>query len=119
MSAGSILPTCLELAGLDVPATDFPSLAPVLNGGEPEARPIVSEIDFGIWGYRDGDRYAMIRDGDWKLAVFRDEDRFPDDDGIMLHHLPTDPGERRNLARDPGHAATVRRLLRQLDGLAG
>jgi arylsulfatase A-like enzyme len=79
---------------------------------------VFSEIDFGIWHYRDGDRYVMIRDGDWKLAVFRDPadaTRFPVTDGLMLHNLATDPGERTNLAAAPEHQAIIRRLLRLVD----
>jgi choline-sulfatase len=119
VSVGSILPTCLELAGIDIPQpTDFPSLATSLrNGTEPEPEPVFSDIDFGIWGYRDGDRYAMVREGDWKLALFRDPhdpSRFPDDDGIMLHHLADDPGERTNLTSRPEHRDTIRRLRERI-----
>jgi arylsulfatase A-like enzyme len=120
VSIGSILPTCLDLAGIGIPdPTDFPSLAPALrNGAEPTPEPVFSDLDFGIWGYRDGDRYAMVREGDWKLALFRDpqdKTRFPEDDGIMLHHLADDPGERHNLASRPEHRATLRRLLERID----
>jgi arylsulfatase A-like enzyme len=120
VNIGSVLPTCLELAGLPVEQpTDFPSLAePLRNGTEPAAAPVFSEIDFGVWQYRDGDRYAMVRDRDWKLAVFRDpvdKARFPADDGLMLHHLPTDPGERHNLATVPEHQPTVQRLVGLID----
>jgi len=120
VNIGSILPTCLALAGLDVPVpTDFPNLAGTIRGGrEPPAQPVFSEIDFGIWGYRDGDRYVMVRDGDWKLAVFRDttdKARFPADDGLMLHNLSNDPGERTNLAHHPDHAETVDRLIALID----
>lgn len=120
VSIGSILPTCLDWAGIGLPAaTDFPSLAaPLREGCEPTVEPVFSEVDFGIWQYRSGDRYVMVREGDWKLAVFRDPrdpDRFPADDGIMLHNLATDPGERVNLAARPEHQATIRRLLARID----
>ncbi len=120
VSIGSILPSCLELAGAACPPeTDFPSLAQALHGPvEPPALPVFSEIDFGIWHYRDGDRYAMVRDGDWKLALFREEldrSRFTADDGIMLHNLREDPGERTNLAGRPAFRDTVRRLLALID----
>lgn len=120
VNIGSILPTCLDWAGVGIPApADFPSLAADLRAGrEPAAEPVFSEIDFGIWQYRSGDRYVMVRDGDWKLALFRDPrdpGRFAADDGIMLHHLATDPGERTNLAARPEHQDTIRRLLALID----
>jgi arylsulfatase A-like enzyme len=120
VSIGSILPTCLELAGLVAGNPgDFTSLAESLRvGAQPVAEPVFSEIDFGIWKYRDGDRYVMVRDGNWKLAVFRDpmdKTRFPTTDGLMLHDLAIDPGERVNLAAAPEHQATVQRLLGLID----
>ena len=116
VSLGSLLPTLLELCGLDVPDADFPSLAtPLRNGIEPEARPIISEIDFGIWKWRDGDRYAMVREGDWKLACFPDT---PDDGGAMLFNLKSDPHERHNLAGDARFRAQRDELLAQFSNNA-
>jgi choline-sulfatase len=47
----------------------------------------------------------MIRRGSWKLTCFP---------GLMpecqLFNLETDPGERRDLAAEPGHADVVREL---------
>lgn len=102
VSTGGLLPTLMELAGIDCPTrTHFPSLAACVGSGrEPDSRPVFSEIDFGCWGYRDGDRYAMVRKGRWKLSLFRDDadpDRFRAGDGLMLFDLANDPGERRNL----------------------
>jgi len=120
VNIASLLPTMLELAGIDVPqSVDYPSLASTIcSGAEPPAIPIVSELDFGVWDYRDGHRYTMVRDGNWKLALFRDPeapDRFRDDDGAMLHNLSDDPGERHNLAGDPQCAAVQQRLLELID----
>ena len=120
VSVGGLLPTLLELSGLAVPEpTDFPSLAgPLCRDAQLHAAPVVSEIDFGIWDYRDGDRYLMVRDGDWKLACFHDPTdpkRFPPDDGLMLHNLAEDPGERRNLAGRPDFTDVVDRLQTQIN----
>ena len=120
VSAGSLMPTLLDLAGIEIPAqVEYPSLAETLRtGAEPTARPVFSELDFGIWGYRDGDRYVMVRDGDWKLAVFRDPlrpERFADTDGLVLFNLAEDPGERHNRSDDPVCAETVARLIALID----
>ena len=120
VSVGSLLPTLLQLSGLTVPEpTDFPSLAGLLSRDEQSpAAPVISEIDFGIWDYRDGDRYVMIRDGDWKLAVFcdpADPNRFTPDDGLMLHNLAEDPGECRNLAGHPDFTDVVARMQTQIN----
>ena len=60
----------------------------------------------------------MIRDGNWKMALFRDPegpDRFREDDGAMLHNLADDPGERHNLAGDAQWAAIHQRLVGLLE----
>jgi len=126
VNAGSLLPTLLDLvglpaaAGLGVPElVEFPSVASTLRGDAvDELSPVFSEIDFGVWCYRDGDRYVMIRDGDWKLALYRDpggrgqragaEDR-------MLFNLADDPGECCNLAADPACASVVASLVDKID----
>jgi len=121
VSIGSLLPTLLDLAGLEAPQDlDYPSLADAAcGGGAPSPEPVFSEIDFGIWDYRDGDRYVMVREGPWKLAVFRDPrnpGRFPESDGLMLHNLEADPRERTNLAHAPEYAEVRKRLLDLLAG---
>ena len=120
VNVGSILPTLLALAGLPAPdGAHYPSLAPAARGErEPAREPVFSEIDYGVWSYRDGDRCVMVLDRDWKLALFRDPRdaaRFPPEDGLMLHHLAEDPGERRNLAGDPACAPVVTDLLAKID----
>ena len=60
----------------------------------------------------------MVRDGKWKLALYRDPrdpDRFTSQDDRVLFDLETDPGERNNLAGAPACAAVVDRLLAALD----
>ena len=121
VSTGSLLPTLMEMVGLDVPGhVQFGSVAQaVASGHEPAAEPVFSEIDYGVWkGYRLGDRYVMVRDGKWKMGLFRDPTapaRLPTDDGLMLHDMDADPGERHNLAASPAHAAIRRDLLAKID----
>jgi len=120
VNTGSLLPTLLDMVGLGVPeVVEFPSLASTLRGDVvDEPSPVFSEIDFGVWCYRDGDRYVMIRDGDWKLALYRDpgsrgqragtEDR-------MLYNLADDPGEYCNLAADPAFVSVMAALVDSID----
>lgn len=120
VSTGSLLPTLLALAGLNVPEdVEYPILASALgtNADEPD-RPIVSEVGYGPRGGRPDDRYAMIRRDRFKLTVFRDRfspGRLPPRDGLMLFDLGTDPGERIDLAGSPYHESTILSLLDDLD----
>ena len=121
VNTGSLLPTLMTMVGLDVPDhVQFDSVAQaVATGQETAAKPVFSEIDYGVWkGYRLGDRYVMVRDGKWKMGLFRDPEHpghFPDDDGLMLHDMDADPGERNNLAADPACEAVRRDLLAKID----
>jgi arylsulfatase len=122
VNAGSLLPTLLEMAGLPVPEhVEFASLRPTLQAGTPpEAAPVFSEIDFAIWDYRPGDRYVMVRDGRWKLSLYRDpapagsqrEGRTVD---AVLFDLEADPKELYNLAGNPSHAPVLAQLIAKLD----
>ena len=119
VSTGSLLPTLIELADLEIPAgLDYPSLAVPLRGGECESSPVFSEIDCGLWDYRPGDRYVMIRQDRWKLVLYRDPsnpDRFPTDDGQLLFDLREDPQERTNLAGNPKYAPVATELIGRID----
>jgi arylsulfatase A-like enzyme len=120
VSAGSLLPTLLDLAGLEVPPqVEFPSLKPVLCGDKDVApAPVFSEIDYGLWGYRDGDRYVMVREGPWKLSLYRDpadSERFAGRDDRVLFNLDADPGERHNLAYDSDYKDVVEDLIARID----
>ncbi len=120
VSIGSLLPTLLDLADIGTPEDlDYASLAPNFHG-TPADDPVFSEIDYGLWDYRDGDRYVMIRHNRWKLALYRDPTdpgRLPADDGRMLYDLETDPGERRNLSGDPAGAEIAQDLTARIDAL--
>jgi arylsulfatase A-like enzyme len=122
VNVGSLLPTLLELAGIEQPAdVEFPSLAPTLVQGVPvPAAPVFSELDYGVWRYRTGDRYVMVRDGRWKLSLYRDpagadapqrgrgEDR-------VLFDLENDPGERHNLVEDAAYDDVMEELIAKID----
>ena len=120
VNIGSLLPTLLEWAGLRVPESiGFPSLATALNGDGPVADgPIFSEIDLGLWGYRCGERRVMVRDGRWKLALYRDPrdpERFAGREDAVLFDLERDPGERHNLAPDPSYRDLIEGLTAKID----
>jgi arylsulfatase A-like enzyme len=127
VSAGSLMPTLMDLAGLEIPpAVQYPSLAHVLrSGGDAEPAPVFSEIDYGLWGYRPGERYVMVRDGRWKLCLYRDP--LADDDPSrgrvpnlaqdrVLVDLAADPGERHNLTPDAAYGQVVEGLIAAIDG---
>lgn len=123
VNAGSLLPTLLDHVGIDVPPqVQFPSLAGSLTGRRQvtasSSAPVFSEIDFGIWDYRLGDRYVMIRDGRWKLMLYRDPDdpgRYAGAEDRVLFDLEGDPQETTNLAADPAYAAIVADLVTKID----
>ncbi|MBT4499249.1 MAG: sulfatase-like hydrolase/transferase [Gemmatimonadetes bacterium] len=118
VSIGSLLPTLLDLADIGAPENlDYASLTPAFHG-TPADDPVFSEIDYGLWDYRDGDRYVMIRHNRWKLALYRDPtdpERLPIDDSRTLYDLETDPGERRNLSGDPAYAEIAEDLTARID----
>ena len=120
VSAGSLIPTLLGLAGLEAPPqVEYPSLGETLRqGSRPTDSPVFSEIDYGLWGYRDGERRVMVRDGRWKLWLYRDPrdpTRFAARKDPVLFDLEDDPGETHNLAQDPDYAPTVEALVAQIE----
>jgi len=90
-----LLPTLLELAGLEVPGElSGNSLAETLiRGTEPEARPVFSEMSFGFDPRHPDNRVIMVRDGDWKLSWCAD---VPSEKGELIN-LRKDPYEQNNL----------------------
>jgi arylsulfatase A-like enzyme len=111
-----LLPTLLDLAGLEVPAALEPlSLAPTLTAGtDPLPSPIFSEFT-PIPEVRPDDRLATVRDGDWKLSLRLG----PEPDEPLLVNLATDPLERTNLAGDPAARGERERLTSLLIGRDG
>jgi len=107
----SMLPTLLELAGLEAPGAGYsPSLASCLsNGREPEQRPVFSEFTLASFApHTKHDRpLVMVRDGEWKLSGCFDSDV----SDLVLYDLERDPHERRNLAEDPASRQQRDRLL--------
>ncbi len=99
------IPTLLELAGAAAPAgLDGISFAGGLTGGEFPERPIFWH--FPHYTNQGGRPGGAVRDGDWLLVEFYDEDK------TELYDLSMDAGEKRDLAaREPGLVAALKTAL--------
>jgi arylsulfatase A-like enzyme len=120
VNVSSLLPTLLELAGLEIPEyVQYSSLARALRDGRPPVSdPVFSEIDLGLWRYRSGERQVMVRHGRWKLVLYRDPrepDRHVAAEDRVLHDLIVDPGERQNLAAEPAYGGVMDDLIAEID----
>ncbi len=103
VSGIDLMPTCLELAGIDpVPSVDGQSIAPYLRGDtDKTCGRVLSER---------GDWCMIVKDG-WKLAAERQ------DDGLapsLMTHLDEDPYELQNRVEDPAVTVLKNELLSQL-----
>ena len=96
-----VMPTTLELAGIERPAhVEFKSLLPLVRGDGP--RP----YDAIYGAYLDLQR--MVTAGDHKLILYPKASRY------RLYDLASDPGELRDLAGDPASLPRVRALFAKL-----
>ncbi len=94
-----LFPTLCEFAGLERTRTvEGVSLWPAMRNPGARVR------DSLLRGYRNFQR--AVTTGDWKLIRYYP----PAEPRTQLFHLRRDPGERRDLAGDPAHAARVRHL---------
>ena len=102
-------PAILELAGLTPPKTmEAKSLLPALQGTEWNPRDYVY-AEHGKDHILDGtDFMSMVRDNEWKLVHFIDEDEG------QLFDLVNDPDEVNNLWSNPDHAEKKQELIREL-----
>ena len=92
-----LYPTFCDFAGATPPAdVEGANLRPILSGIATSIRPAL------FTAYQDVQR--AVRDERWKLI------RYPQVDRTQLFDLASDPHERRNLAADPAHQATLARL---------
>ena len=104
-----LYPTLLDLADVD-PSSDIPvdgkSLVPLLEGGKALHRDAL----YWHFPHYHGSAWtpgAAIREGNWKLIEFYEEDR------AELYHLGNDPGEREDLSgQHPDIKDALRRKLR-------
>jgi arylsulfatase A-like enzyme len=104
-----IAPTILEMLGL--PTLEHhqgASLIPLLVNEESAVRPALSQIGSGAPGTK-GDEIVSLNSGEYKLIWSRG------DEITQLHHLPSDPGERHDLALQ--ETEVVHQLKRQAEKL--
>ncbi|MGH9672651.1 MAG: sulfatase family protein [Bryobacteraceae bacterium] len=104
VSQVSLLPTLLEMCGIDVPSgLGAGSLVPFLR--DPARRadgPVYSEF-----ALRTKNARAMIREGNWKYSHYSS-------DTPELYNLRADPQEMNNLAHDGAHRDRLARLRERL-----
>lgn len=98
--------TLMEVAGIDDPAQRGISLLPVLRGET--AQHSRDEAVVAYVNRRDPLASHTLVHDDWKYARVSDGRE-------ALIHLPSDPTEVHDLARDPAHAEVLRALRARLD----
>lgn len=108
VSGIDLYPTLLDLVGLDTHsehALDGISLAPLLAGGKTEDRPLFWH--YPHFGNQGGEPSSMIRDGDWKLIYYHEDQR------VELYNLAQDIGEQNDVAAQ--ESERVQTLKAELD----
>jgi choline-sulfatase len=100
----SLFATTCEMADLPVPGNvQFPSIVPLITG----AKKTLHESLYAAFL----DRQRAVRTDRWKLI------HTPLENQVQLFDIKNDPWERRNLATDPKHAATLAMLNQKLRAL--
>lgn len=88
-----LYPTLIDIVGL-TPDIEHPldgiSLKPVLSGDKTEDRPLFWH--YPHYGNQGGEPSSMIRDGDWKLIFYHEDQR------VELYNLAEDISEQNDLA---------------------
>jgi choline-sulfatase len=96
-----IVPTTMELAGIEVPDhVDFRSLLPLVRGETDEHYGAMYGAYLQV--------QRMVIEDDWKLIVYPAVPR------VRLYHLAADPLEQKDLSEDPAHAQRIRDLFATL-----
>jgi len=107
VSGADLYPTILDLAGIAPKPNehvDGVSLMPILNGDMIEARPLYWH--YPHYGNQGGEPHAIIREGNWKLIHYWEDER------DELYDLQSDIGEQNNLtSMHPDIALQMRNKL--------
>lgn len=107
ISGADWYPTVVQLANLPLREKehlDGHSLLPILQGGSIEERPLYWH--YPHYGNQGGEPHAIIRQGDWKLIHYWEDNR------NELYNLATELSEQNNIAKD--HSARVEQMETQL-----
>lgn len=108
-------PTLLELAGLPLAPEqhlDGLSLKPLLEGKPIQERPLFWH--YPHYGNQGGEPSSIVREGDWKLIQYFEDDR------LELYNLATDIGEQNDVSeKNPEQVATLFATLQQLQEETG
>ena len=100
-----VMPTSLELAGVELPEqVEFKSLLPLL---EDET---IEHYDAIYGAYKENLQRAILKDG-YKLVIY------PTIDVVRLYNLNEDPQEMQDLAKNPEYAPKVQSLMAQFKTL--
>ena len=103
-----LLSTCCELAGVEAPASDGVSLAPLLQGNEVRWRRDALYGEFYPRAHWSELNHSVYADG-WRLTLYPREPRW----GELFDHR-NDPGEHRNQFDEPEHRSVRDRLTERL-----
>ena len=109
VSLVDLLPTFLDIADTNNPSDlgmpiDGTTLTPLLKGQTDGNRQAIGEYCAEMTGHP----VLMIRDGDYKFIRCASD---PD----LLYHLPSDPLERKNLAKDSDHSDVLAKFQKQAE----
>jgi arylsulfatase A-like enzyme len=110
ISSNDFLPTVLELCGVESASPrplDGRSFVPLLRGADEWSEARALHWHYPHYGNQGGAPSGAIRDGDWKLVEWFE------DDTVELYDLSSDPGERIDLAEQ--RPEIVERLRKALE----
>lgn len=96
-----IMPTSLQMAGIEIPdSVDFKSLLPLIRGKQERQYKAIYGAYLNV--------QRMVRKDDYKLIYY------PKIDKTLLFNLKNDPKEMRNLADDPKYSRKLSELMQTL-----
>ena len=108
-----LVPTCRDLAGLP-PDPSLPGRSMLGLAAGSKERGLITELDIEAWTSNDRFRSLSLERGGFKAVWYPDLRRRDQRPAVELFDLAADPGEARNLAGEPAHAARVQSMVGEL-----